>query len=61
MSRHGNRRPDEEKLGIDPANVHRAGELPSALRTDKIGKPDFEAVRSQQAQDFVLNPGRQKR
>ena len=61
MSRHGDRQPDEKELGTDPANVHRAGELPSALRTDKIGKPDFEAVRSQQAQNSVLNPGRQKR
>lgn len=52
---------DEQKLGIDPENVHRKNDLPSALRVEKVGKPDFEAIRSQQAQDFIINPGRQKR
>ena len=52
---------DEQKLGIDPHNVHRANELPSALRIDKTQNVDAEAIRSQQAENFVINPGRQKR
>ena len=52
---------DEQKLGIDPDNVHRANELPSALRVDKTKEVNFEAIRSQQAENFILNPGRQKR
>lgn len=52
---------DEQKLGIDPHNIHRANALPSALRVDKTDNVNAEAIRSQQAQDFVINPGRQKR
>ncbi len=51
----------ETRLGIDPRNVHRAGHLPSALRTDKLNRTPEEAIRSQQAQANVINPGRQKR
>lgn len=60
MSKPGDEK-DEQTLGIDPKHVHRRNELPFALRVDKVGKPDAEAIRSQQAQDFVINPGRQKR
>ncbi|MHB1630335.1 MAG: hypothetical protein ACYCVB_18520 [Bacilli bacterium] len=52
---------DEQKLGIDPDNIHRANELPSALRVDKTKPVNSEAIRSQQAENFILNPGRQKR
>ena len=52
---------NEQKLGIDPDNIHRANELPSALRVDKTKEVNFEAIRSQQAENFILNPGRQKR
>lgn len=52
---------DEQRQGIDPRNVHRANELPSALRMDKVGKVNAEAIRDQQAQEFTINPGRQKR
>ncbi len=51
----------EERLGTDPRNTHRANELPEALRTDRLDGPNAEATRSQQAQNGVLNPGRQKR
>ena len=51
----------ETQLGIDPRNVHRRGQLPSALRTDKLDHTPEEAIRSQQAQANVINPGRQKR
>ena len=52
---------NETQLGIDPQNVHRVSELPSALRTDKLDRVPEEAIRSQQAQANVINPGRQKR
>jgi len=52
---------DEQTLGIDPRHTHRANELPSALRVDKTEGVNEEAIRSAQAQNFIINPGRQKR
>ncbi|PWI57167.1 hypothetical protein [Sulfoacidibacillus thermotolerans] len=51
----------EQVLGIDPQNIHRANELPSALRVEKTKQVNFEAIRSRQAEDFIIHPGRQKR
>ncbi|WP_156481937.1 hypothetical protein [Ferroacidibacillus organovorans] len=52
---------NEQSLGIDPKNVHRANELPDALRTDRLDDVNFEAIRDRQAQEFTINPSRQKR
>lgn len=52
---------DEQAMGVNPKYVHRGNELPSALRVDKTKQVNAEAIRSQQAQEFVINPGRQKR
>ncbi len=51
----------EQAMGIDPRNTHRGNNLPSALRMDKTKQVNAEAIRSRQAEDFVINPGRQKR
>ncbi|WP_160327129.1 hypothetical protein [Ferroacidibacillus organovorans] len=51
----------ETGLGVDPKNVHRANELPDALRTDRLDDVNFEAIRDRHAQEFTINPGRQKR
>jgi len=52
---------DEQSLGVDPRNIHRANELPSALRVDKTDNVNPEAIRSAQSQSFIIHPGRQKR
>lgn len=52
---------NEQRMGIDPRNIHRGNDLPSALRVEKTKHVQEEAIRDQQAQDFVINPGRQKR
>ncbi len=52
---------DEQKLGTDPRNVHRANALPSALRVEKTKVVNSEAIRDQQSQAFIINPTRQKR
>ncbi|MCI0181886.1 MAG: hypothetical protein OWR52_04810 [Acidibacillus sp.] len=51
----------EHVLGIDPKYTHRANDLPSALRMDKTKQVNFEAIRSRQSEDFIINPTRQKR
>lgn len=52
---------DEQRLGIDPENVHRAGDRPSSVRAEKVKEVNEEAIRSRQAEDFLINPTRQKR
>ncbi|MCY0876002.1 MAG: hypothetical protein OWT28_07035 [Firmicutes bacterium] len=52
---------DEQRLSMDTRNIHRGNELPDALRVDRLDQVNAEAIRDRQAQEFTINPGRQKR
>jgi hypothetical protein len=53
--------PGQSLAGTAEDGFHRASAKPEALRTERIGVVNAEAIRSSQAQNDVLNPTRQKR
>ncbi|MCY0869525.1 MAG: hypothetical protein OWT27_02925 [Firmicutes bacterium] len=53
--------PGASQDGTAEDGFHRANAKPDALRVERIGVVNEEAIRSSQAQNDVLNPTRQKR